>query len=876
MLNSYHYFITLAMQFFTTDKLHLIIILLTWLFFCLGIHLAKQKNARLKIPSNLLFGSQQYKKSDDSLMPVAFEPLSAVDMASVGSYGVGDQSIEAPPYSPITPRMNIVNCDDGNNDLVEVPSITPTTPLMAGEMSIEAPAFSPLTPIPIPASSVPSPMPQMSPKTRELISILEGCDDFNSDDSVQDPNYVIEGFAGTCSSDDSSNISESIITSQVIIRNELPNAELGHAMSTDCDDSVQPETSSRVDLEDAITIGEEPRQLEEELPMDEGTHGRPKKGRKRKFGQMTREERKERKYKNLSYVNYKKNEVNPKIFNDYNNCNCEKKCYDRITLQDRQAEFKKFYELGSYHAQNMYIVATVKEVPVKRRYISQSQNSSKNRAFSRQYFLKGIQVCREMFVKTIHTTPKRIDTALKKMRLDSITDKRGINGGRNKTNEESETFFKSVVEKLPTYISHYCREKVGAAKFLRSEMKFSKIYQLYTEEAAQSEGINVLSYPKAKQIFLTKFNLRTKPLNKDTCNKCDYYANKKNLITDEEAKLKIIEEHTAHLKTAENLKKQLKDDMALAKTDPKTETITYDLEKTLPLPRIPTNIVFYKRQLWVYNMGIHTGSDDQGHCNIWVEGEAGRGSQEVGSCLIKHLSERLKEGVTNLILWSDSCGGQNRNIKLTLMLKAFLTDHPTLEKIYIRFLESGHSFLPNDTDFGKIECALKYQQRVYLPEDYMNTMRTCKKNKPLQVHRMTPKDFLGAANLEKLITNRKKTVTGEKISWLKTKEILLRKEEVYSLFMRQTLKDEYEEVDLKKRQRGRQHLTLSMDKMHKLWPNGKPIAAAKLNDIKSLMHLIPKDAHAFYKNLTGDDNLEDDIDGFGAEPDFEVEFEAAV
>lgn len=45
-----------------------------------------------------------------------------------------------------------------------------------------------------------------------------------------------------------------------------------------------------------------------------------------------------------------------------------------------------------------------------------------------------------MFVKTIQTTPKRIDTALKKMRLDSISDKRGINGGRNKFDEESETF----------------------------------------------------------------------------------------------------------------------------------------------------------------------------------------------------------------------------------------------------------------------------------------------------------------------------------------------------------------------------------------------------------------------------------------------------
>lgn len=158
--------------------------------------------------------------------------------------------------------------------------------------------------------------------------------------------------------------------------------------------------------------------------------------------------------------------------------------------------------------------------------------------------------------------------------------------------------------------------------------------------------------------------------------------------------------------------------MQLARTDPFTETITFDLQKTLPLPRIPTNVVFYKRQLWVYNLGIHSGSNDQAHCYVWVEGEAGRGSQEVGSCILKHVRERLgNDDVKNLILWSDSCGGQNRNIKLTLMLKALLVDHPTLQTIKLRFLESGHSFLPNDTDFGRIECALKYHQRLYTPED---------------------------------------------------------------------------------------------------------------------------------------------------------------
>jgi hypothetical protein len=79
-----------------------------------------------------------------------------------------------------------------------------------------------------------------------------------------------------------------------------------------------------------------------------------------------------------------------------------------------------------------------------------------------------------------------------------------------------------------------------------------------------------------------------------------------------------------------------------------------------------------------------------------------------------------------LILWADSCGGQNRNIKITLLLKSALENHPSLEKIYIRFLVSGHTFLPNVSDFSDIECALKHQQRLYMPEDYMRVMSSCR------------------------------------------------------------------------------------------------------------------------------------------------------
>ena len=65
----------------------------------------------------------------------------------------------------------------------------------------------------------------------------------------------------------------------------------------------------------------------------------------------------------------------------------------------------------------------------------------------------------------------------------------------------------------------------------------------------------------------------------------------------------------------------------------KTETLTFNMKKTLPLPCLTTNIIFYKRQLWFYNCGIYAGIRKNSIFHVWIEGEAGRGAQEIGSCL---------------------------------------------------------------------------------------------------------------------------------------------------------------------------------------------------------------------------------------------------
>lgn len=144
--------------------------------------------------------------------------------------------------------------------------------------------------------------------------------------------------------------------------------------------------------------------------------------------------------------------------------------------------------------------------------------------------------------------------------------------------------------------------------------------------------------------------------------------------------------------------------MQCAKVEATVEACTFDLAKSFPEPRIKTNIIFYKKQMWLYHLGVDSEKYNKSYCFVWPEGTAGMGAQEVACSVQKFAELYMEKNIKNLYyLWSDSYGSQNPNIKLCLMLKHLLNNHSTLEQIYIRFLVSSHSFLLSDSDFGDIK-----------------------------------------------------------------------------------------------------------------------------------------------------------------------------
>ena len=152
----------------------------------------------------------------------------------------------------------------------------------------------------------------------------------------------------------------------------------------------------------------------------------------------------------------------------------------------------------------------------------------------------------------------------------------------------------------------------------------------------------------------------------DTCKTCDSMKVRIEAETSTEVQHQLQSELLLHQRKAERTYHQLREDTALSQSDSDTQTITFDLQQSLQTPLLMVNVVYYKRQLWTFNLGIHCCRTGVGHMHMWHEKEGSRGSQEIGSCVLAFLKENPVSS-KRLIAYSDSCGGQNRNINVVCL-----------------------------------------------------------------------------------------------------------------------------------------------------------------------------------------------------------------
>jgi len=77
-----------------------------------------------------------------------------------------------------------------------------------------------------------------------------------------------------------------------------------------------------------------------------------------------------------------------------------------------------------------------------------------------------------------------------------------------------------------------------------------------------------------------------------------------------------------------------------------------------------------------------------------------------------------------------------------------------------KFLESGHTFLPNNQDFGLVEKNKRFNKDIFVPADWIKVIASAKKHKPFVVTELKTDKIVSLKPLEQRAVNRKKLHMG--------------------------------------------------------------------------------------------------------------------
>ena len=232
------------------------------------------------------------------------------------------------------------------------------------------------------------------------------------------------------------------------------------------------------------------------------------------------------------------------------------------------------------------------------------------------------------------------------------------------------------------------------------------------------DAADKLSYSTFYRLWSRNFNIGFANPRVDVCTTCEQLNHRLRQCKDSE-KVDLMTQLRIH-----KLRSKTFYDM-LRKRSPDSYDIAYDLQQVHSLPKLPVQEAFYSRQLGLYNFGLCDLSSGKKFCYTWLESDAGRGSVEIGSAVFSYITHELSQSdaykqVRKLRLFSDGCGGQNKNNNIVAMAFTYLILHApeNVKEIELIFPVRGHSFLPCDRLFGRIEKSLKGIDTITLPSTF--------------------------------------------------------------------------------------------------------------------------------------------------------------
>ncbi|CAG9782675.1 unnamed protein product [Diatraea saccharalis] len=276
---------------------------------------------------------------------------------------------------------------------------------------------------------------------------------------------------------------------------------------------------------------------------------------------------------------------------------------------------------------------------------------------------------------------------------------------------------------------------------------------------------------------------------------------------DTEKKKELEEVYLAHQERKKTCNKEK--DKIKANSEENFSTVTFDLQAVLQIPTCDVGLLYYSRKLCVYNLTVYeAGLPNNAYCFPWSEVNGKKGSCEIGTILLHYLTNCVPENVTEISLFSDTCGGQNRNQFVAALLLWAVQKIDHFKVIEQKFLESGHSQMEADSMHSSIESAKK-NTSVFSMMEWISIFKRARRRQTVKVDgkkiirepyhgkEFKYNEFLDLKHLaDAIMKNKTKDEKGNRVQWLKIKRIRYVKGEERKLFFNYDMSEHFNVMNI--------------------------------------------------------------------------------
>lgn len=385
---------------------------------------------------------------------------------------------------------------------------------------------------------------------------------------------------------------------------------------------------------------------------------------------------------------------------------------------------EKFYKCSTKITQDNFILKFCSVQGAKR-----LKNESKRTKAVKYYILgdKGVKVpvCQKTFMGALLVKKDRIQGVLKRFYEGGGQMPQENRGGDRKSEKFTirKLSVQRFIESFKGQESHYCRSKNMNRLYLSPELNIRKMWRMYNQSYEQDLQVKQHFFRK---IFNQNYNIGFGTPRTDVCSTCTEIGERLKVETDTTKKNHYIIEKRIHrlkYKAFYSILREEADGLL---------TISFDCQKNQALPKLPDQSAYYSRQFSFYHFAIVTGNSkvkltpNNVYSYYWDDTTHAKGSNEIISAVYHFLQNmNIIDNIKVLRVISDGCSGQNKNTGMISMLSKWLfSESPRhVKRIELIYPVVGHSFIPPDRVFAKIEKVIKTKEVITSPSEYVSVLQ---------------------------------------------------------------------------------------------------------------------------------------------------------